>query len=135
MSGQRERIRKAVESRGFAVKSLTWEPIYSGGEMDGLCGGWALIVDRRYNDYTYPGNDLYGLSVDELLADIDWTLPHPPCDCANESDENPYRHPLVPVLGDPQRPLHRADCPSHIRYRLRWWDDSQRPASPVGGEQ
>ena len=127
MSEPRERIRKAVESRGFKVESLTWEPVYNGGEMEGLCGGWTLIIDRPYNDYTCPGNDLYALSVDELLADIDWALTPPtPCGCANEPGEYPLRHPSIPIVDDPQRPLHRADCEWHIRYRLRWWDDTRQ---------
>jgi hypothetical protein len=128
VSAQRERIRKAVESRGFKVKSLSWEPIYNGGEMCGLCGGWTLVLDRRYNDYTYPGDDLYALSADELLADIDWTCRTPPCDCASDPDERPSRHPVVPILGDPQRPLHRPDCEWHIPYRLRWWSESELSA-------
>lgn len=70
----RKRIRKAVESRGYGVMSLTWEPWYDGGEMSGTCGGWKLILDRDYIMDVFPGNDLYALKVEEMLAQIDYWL-------------------------------------------------------------
>jgi len=129
MSKQRDRIRKAVESRGYQIESLTWEPIYNAGEMSGLAGGWELIVDRPYLPNTIPGDDIYGLSVDELLACIDYDLKPPePCACDRK------HHPLIAasVKGDPQKPTHGPECRWHIPYRLRWWrtDRTARQEKP-----
>lgn len=116
----RRRIRKAVESRGYAVESMDWEAIYDAGEKMGLAGGWRVTVDRDYVPNTIPGNELYGLSVEEVLADIDWSLqPAEPCDC--DQGDRHRRHPLLPIKGDPERGLHDPECKWHIRYRLRWW--------------
>ena len=53
----RRRIRQAVESRGFKVEALDWEPIYDSGEMGGAAGGWSLYLDRDCFENTHPGND------------------------------------------------------------------------------
>lgn len=117
----RKRIRRAVESRGFRIQSIEWEPVYSGAEKEGLGGGWSVIVDPRYAANTYPGNDVCGLSVEEVLADIDWSLrPTEACDC--HPDDRTRRHPLVPIKGDPEHPLHEPSCRWYIAYRLRWWN-------------
>lgn len=122
----RRRIRQAVESRGYAVRELTWEPIYNAGEMMGLAGGWMLILDRPFLERTYPGDDLGALSVDELLAGIDyWLRPTEPCEC----DRTHSATMAAMLKGDPQKPTHAADCTHHIRYRLRWWGDSETHVS------
>ncbi|WP_159794492.1 hypothetical protein [Puerhibacterium puerhi] len=122
-SRPRRRIREAVESRGYRVKSLEWEPIYYAGEMSGYAGGWTLALDRPYVPNTYPGDELGGLSVEVTLADIDWSLrPSEPCGCYPE--DRPGRHPLHRIKGDPERPLHEPGCRWHIAYRPRWWKDS-----------
>lgn len=122
MTRARDRIRKAVESRGYAVESLDWEPIYNAGEMMGYGGGWVLVVDRPYVANTFPGDELGGQSTDELLADIDWSLkPSEPCDC---DPVRPGRHPALGIVGDPDDGLHRPGCRWHLAYHLRWWRTS-----------
>lgn len=121
----RRRIRKAVESRGYAVESMEWEPIYNAGEMMGLAGGWWITLDRDYLPRTTPGNDLGGLSVEEVLAEVDyWLEPTEPCDCDQLSASGLNRRaPNRPLKGDPQRGLHDPECKWRIPYRLRWWAD------------
>lgn len=114
----RRRIREAVESRGYSIESIDYEAPYNAGEMMGYAGGWWVELDRPYLEKCFPGNDLCGRSVDEVLAEIDyWLRPSMPCECDRS------HHPLVAgwVKGDPQRPTHGADCCHHIKYRLRWW--------------
>jgi len=107
----RRRIREAVESRGYAVERLEWEPGYDSG-------GWTLILDRDYVPNSSPGNDLYGYNVEEVLASIDyWLRPTEPCTCDLKHD------PLTAcrLLEDPEKPTHDTECRWHIRYRLPWW--------------
>jgi hypothetical protein len=113
----RRRIRKAIESRGFTVESIEWEPWYDGGEMSGICGGWSVTTTEDFRPHTHPGNDVCGLSVEDTLADIDWSIPAGPCACIRPR----HYHPSVPIKGDPQKPLHDPDCEWFIRYRLPWW--------------
>lgn len=119
-SRARARIRKAVESRGFAVEDLEYEAPYYAGEMSGLAGGWALTLDRPYLERTFPGDDLYGFNVDELLATVDyWLPPSEPCDCDRAHDPIAAAR----VKGDPKKPTHHVSCRFHLKYRLRWWTD------------
>ena len=114
----RRRIRQAVESRGFQVKSLQWEPWYDAGEMSGIAGGWMLILDRPYLGSTHPGDDLCALSVEELLAQIDyWLKPDGECPC----DRSHSADMAARLINDPQKPTHGSECRFHIRYRLPWW--------------
>ncbi|HET6916262.1 MAG TPA: hypothetical protein VFH56_09265 [Acidimicrobiales bacterium] len=129
----RRRIRQAVEARGFRVARLDWEPIYNGGEMCGWCGGWTLITDPPHMPpNTIPGDDLYGLSVDELLAEIDYSVKPPaPCDCDRT------HHPMLAagVINDPEKPTHGPECRWHIPYRLRWWKSETTEAAPSGEQR
>ena len=114
----RRRIRQAVESRGYAVATLDWESIYNAGEMMGLAGGWGLTLDRDYLPNTSPGNDLGALSVEELLAQIDyWLKPDGPCEC----DRSHSADRAAALINDPQKPTHGPECRWYIPYRLRWW--------------
>lgn len=116
----RKRIREAVESRGYRIESIEWEPIYMGGEKEGACGGWTVILDRRFLENTFPGDDLYGLSVEEVLAGIDyWLQPERPCPC----DRRHSAMTAARLINDPDKPTHDASCAWHIPYRLRWWKD------------
>lgn len=100
---QRKRIREAVESRGYYVDELEWEAPYNGGEMSGWCGGWTLTLDRAYLENSFPGNDFYALSTDELLADVDyWLVPVVPCSC----DRSHSATMAARVINDPQKPTH-----------------------------
>lgn len=115
----RRRIRKAVESRGFKVENLEWEAPYDAGQ--GYGGGWTVVVDRPYALYTYPGNEMGGLSVDDALADIDWSLrPTEPCACY--PNDRRGRHAALRIKGDPEHPLHEPACRWYIAYHLRWWN-------------
>lgn len=117
-SRTRRRIRKAVESRGYAIESIDYEAPYDAGEMCGYGGGWSIELDRPYVENTWPGNDLWGYSVDELLAHIDyWLAPVEPCDCDRSHD------PMTAcrIKGDPKKPTHGPECPHHLNYTLRWW--------------
>lgn len=116
----RRRIREAVESRGYAIESIDYEAPYNAGEKCGLGGGWSIELDRPYLENTFPGNELYGLSVDEVLASIDyWLPPSDPCDCDRNHD------PMMVLKGDPKKPTHGPECPHHIKYHLRWWAQHQ----------
>lgn len=121
-SRARQRIRKAVESRGCSVLSMEWEPWYVGGEMSGVCGGWTVVTDAPLHPNTNYGDEATGLNVEEVLADIDWSI-HPtgPCDCPDAKDP---RHRLgTRCHGMPRKPIHEPDCRWRITYRLPWWDD------------
>ncbi len=114
----RRRIRQAVESRGYQVKELFWEPWSSAGEKSGIGGGWTVVVDRPYLEHSYPGDDLFGLSVEEVLADIDyWLKPPELCFCDLEHSATMAAR----IINDPERPTHGAECRWHIRYQLPWW--------------
>lgn len=115
----RRRIRQAVESRGYSVEFIDYEPWYNAGEMMGIGGGWTVEVDRPYLQNCWPGNELHGLSVEEILADIDyWLKPAEPCGC----DLKHHASLAANVKGDPQRTTHDPDCRHHIKYRLPWWN-------------
>lgn len=111
----RRRIRLAVESRGYKLVSLEWEPWSNGGEKSGICGGWFGLLDRSYEPNTFPGNEIMGLSTDEVVAWVDEFVPPPePCEC--------------PPIGYPgafqsMEPLwrHKPECRWHLRYWMRWW--------------
>lgn len=112
------RIRQAVESRGYAIESINYEPWYSAGEKCGIGGGWTVELDRPFLENCFPGNDLGGLSVEEVLAEVDyWLRPVDPCDC----DRKHHAALAANVKGDPQRPTHVPECPHHIKYHLPWW--------------
>jgi len=119
----RHRIRRAVESRGFRIESIEWEPIYYGGEMDGMCGGWEIVLDRPYVPNTSPGDDLFGLNVEEVLAAVDYWLP-PPSECGCDRQHDPIS--AARRINDPEKPTHSADCAHHIAYRLPWWKAAER---------
>jgi hypothetical protein len=114
----RRRIRQAVEARGYAVKKLTWEPWTAAAEKSGIGGGWMLILDRDWLPNTSSGDDLGALSVDELVAYIDWALkPTEPCECGRT------HCPTMPIKGDPQTGLHERACRWFLPYRLPWWPE------------
>lgn len=115
---RQRRIRDAVELRGYQAKEITWEPWGPAAEKSGITGGWTVIVDRPYLERSYPGDDLFGLSVDEVLADIDyWLKPPEPCHC--DLDHSALR--ASSLINDPEKPTHSGNCPWYIRYRLPWW--------------
>jgi hypothetical protein len=113
----RRRIRLAVESRGYQLASLKWEPWYLGGEKEGICGGWYGTTDRPHMANTWPGDEIMGLSVEEVLAWIDqFVHPPEPCECTATHS------PINPIRDDPETGLHVLTCRWHIRYRLPWWE-------------
>lgn len=114
-SRARRRIRTAVESRGYAVESMSYEPWYNAGEMSGIGGGWEVILDRAFGTFY---NDFHALSVDEMLAEIDyWLKPETPCGC----DRKHHAVLASNIKGDPQKTTHSPTCAHHIKYRLPWW--------------
>lgn len=114
----RKRITKAVESRGYSVESMEYEAPYYAGEMSGYAGGWTVVLDRPYLPNTSPGDEFFGFSVDEVLAEIDyWLRPTEPCPCDREHNAMQAAR----LKNDPQRPTHDPTCSFHIAYRLRWW--------------
>jgi len=119
-SRARRRIRKAVESRGHSVLEMDYEPWYNAGEMAGIGGGWTVLTDAPLRPNTNYGDEVMGLSVEEVLADIDWWFSPPePCDCYPDDREG--RHPAHGIKGDPRHPLHEPSCRWFIRYHLAWW--------------
>lgn len=119
-SRARQRIRKAVESRGFKVLSMDWEPWGQAMEMSGVQGGWMVITDHPLIPHTNYGDEVCGLSVEEVLADIDYQFaPTEPCGCYPENRQN--THPLIRLKGDPERPLHEPTCQWFIDYWMHWW--------------
>lgn len=126
----RRRIRRAVESRGFKVLSIDWEPWYNGGEMSGICGGWTVLTDRPWEPNTNYGDEAMGLSVAEVLAWIDYFFkPSEPCGCY--PGDRPDRMPMNLLKGEPEGVLHKPECHWHIDYRLPWW----KPATDQGGSR
>ena len=112
------RIRKAVESRGYSISEMEYEAPYDAGEMMGYSGGWLITLDRPYLENTWPGDDLGGFNVEEVLAAIDYWL-SPSGDCPCDRTHDPIA--AARVKGDPKRPTHGPDCEFHIPYQLRWW--------------
>jgi hypothetical protein len=115
----RRRIRLAVESRGYQLASLEWEPPYVGGEMEGWCGGWLGTTDPKHLPNCWPGDEIMGLSVEQVLAWVD-TFVKPPESCECTATHSP----MIPLRDDPQTGLHVPSCRWHIRYRLPWWEVS-----------
>lgn len=110
----RRRIRKAIESRGYRLVSLDYEPWYDAGEKAGIGGGWYGTLDRNYLPGSHPGNDICGLSVEEVLWSIDhYVKPPEPCDCPSPTYSGVY----------PPSPMweHSKGCRWFIRYWLAWW--------------
>lgn len=81
----RRRIRQAVEEKGYRLVSLEWEPWSNGGEKSGICGGWYGELDPKYAPNDWPGNEIMGLSVDEVL---DWIEEFVPAQYDGTSDES-----------------------------------------------
>lgn len=72
----RRKIREAVESRGYTVHDLEWEPWGRAAEKEGIPGGWSLRVEP---DPSGPGssglNWFGGLSWQEAVEMIERFLP------------------------------------------------------------
>lgn len=110
----RRRIRKAVESRGYSLVSLEWEPWYDAGEMAGIGGGWYGELDRPFVPNTRPGNDIMGLSVEEVIGCIDHQVAPPePCGCPEPDD-------FYMTAREPCH-RHRAGCKWRLDYWFPWW--------------
>jgi hypothetical protein len=110
----RRRIRKAVEARGFRLVSLEYEPWYDAGEKAGIGGGWYGEMDRSVAPNIHPGNDIMGLSVEEVVANVDHHVPPPePCECPEP--EGFYL--------TQREPCHRhlPGCKWRLNYWLPWW--------------
>ena len=75
MSAQRRKIQRAVEAKGYKLVTLTWEPWGASVEKSGIPGGWYGTVAPDYSDYIFPGNEIMGLSVADVLAWIDEFVP------------------------------------------------------------
>lgn len=118
----RRRIRKAVESRGFKVTDMEWEPWGQAAEMCGIPGGWTVKTDAPFWERTNYGNECCGLSVEEVLAEIDWTFDRYTDDCGCYPDGREGRHPAHSLKDEPYRPLHEPDCQWFIAYSLPWWN-------------
>ena len=115
----RRRIRLAVESRGYRLIELRWEPWHDGGEKSGTCGGWLGRLDRPYEKNAWPGDEIMGLCVEQTLAWIDtFVAPPESCDCGLSHS------PLIQLRDAPETGLHVPSCRWHIRYRLPWWRPS-----------
>ncbi len=122
----RKRIRKAVETRGYDVVSIEWEPWYDGGEMSGICGGWTVMTNAPLWPNTNYGDDAYGLNIEEVIASIDWGIrPPESCDCPEA--QNPKPRSGSRYHGMPETPIHQPDCRWFIGYRLSWWDAEASP--------
>lgn len=76
MSRARQKIIEAVESRGYTVHDLEWEPWGQAAEKEGIPGGWTLRVEP---DPSPPGSTGYGwfggLSWQEAVENIERWLP------------------------------------------------------------
>jgi len=116
----RRRIRKAVESRGYSVLEVDYEPWYDAGEKMGIGGGWSVLTTAPLWPNTNYGDEVDGLSVEYVLADIDWQIrPTTPCECPDAANPSP-RHGSR-YIGMPEAPIHEPDCRWFIRYHLPWW--------------
>ena len=117
MSGEtraRRRIRRAVEARGYQLVRLDYEPWHDAGEKAGIGGGWYGELDRPFLPNTWPGNDICGLSVEEVLWSIDHFV-RPPEECGCPQPEYVGIYPPSPMWE------HTATCRYRIAYWLKWW--------------
>jgi hypothetical protein len=72
MSRARDRIRRAVEAKGYRLTELTWEPWGRAVEKEGIPGGWEGYVEPQ-PEGLHGTPAVMGLSVDEALEWIrDW---------------------------------------------------------------
>lgn len=71
----RRRIRLAVEAKGYKLTHLEWEPWGASAEKSGIPGGWYGEVEPKYQEWGFPGNEIMGLSVDEVLDWIERLVP------------------------------------------------------------
>ena len=62
----RRRIRKALEAKGYTVKSIDWEPVHG---RHGPTGGWFIDIGSA-TDPTYH-NVLAGLNMGDVMWWID----------------------------------------------------------------
>ena len=114
----RRRIRLAVESRGYTLTSLAWEPWGMAAEKEGVPGGWYGTLDRPTSAHDLTPGEIMGLSVEETLAWIDEFVP-PPEGCGCTADHSPML--AASAMGDPETGLHEPSCRWRIAYRLPWW--------------
>ena len=85
MSGAREKIRKAVEAKGYTLTELTWEPWGRAIEKEGIPGGWeGYVTPEPPGLYGIPA--VMGLSWQEALDWIDEFLPLAPEQAAPKQD-------------------------------------------------
>lgn len=64
MSKNADRIRNALEAKGYAVEEIAWEPIGSAVEMGGPSGGWYVAI-------TEPSNEtILGYNIQEVMEQI-----------------------------------------------------------------
>ena len=123
MSGEtraHRRIRRAAESRGYQLVTLEWQPWHDAGEKAGIGGGWFGTLDRDYLPNTWPGNEIVGLSVEEVLWSIDHFL-KPPESCECPRPEYAGIYPPTPQWE------HDEGCRWRIRYWLPWWGPRPTP--------
>jgi len=129
----RRRIRLAVESRGYKVLEMEWEPWGACGEKEGIGGGWTVLTDAPWWPNTNYGDEVMGLSVEEVLADIDWQIrPAEPCDCPEAAQ--PAHRLGSRYRGMPEWPIHRRECRWFIDYRLSWWQERPTTAAVAAEE-
>lgn len=122
----RRRIREAVESRGYELVELEWEPWGMAMEMSGIPGGWYGRLERPYVQHAHPGDEIMGLSVDETIAWVDqFVKPPEPCDC----DRPQFYSPMNPLKDQRHlRGMHDEGCRWALDYRLRRWTDEHGKA-------
>ena len=110
--------RIGIDGWSFGGFMVTYAMTHSTSFVMGIGGGWMIVLDRPYSKSPFADNDFGALSVEEVLAHIDYRLPPDgPCDCDRSHD--PIR--ASRLKGDPCRPTHDPGCPHHLKYRLPWW--------------
>ena len=76
MSKNTEKITKALESKGYAVEEIDWEPIGGAPIMEGPSGGWYVSFALPDDDVEYeecPNSNDYpilGYNTQEVLDEI-----------------------------------------------------------------
>ncbi len=70
MSRSKEKIRKAIEAKGWTILELDWEPIGPAMEKCGPDGGWSIMIEKEVPDKPYEFEHLMGYNIGEIMDQI-----------------------------------------------------------------
>ena len=74
MSRNTDKIKKALEAKGYVVDDIAWEPIGTAMEKCGPSGGWVVsfeLPDDEVEYKEYPIDTMvFGYNVQQVLEEI-----------------------------------------------------------------